>query len=227
MDLNTIFTTPIEQSSVLGLGMRLVIAIAVLIVGLVIAKLLQNLVKSTLEKIRQSKMLRNSPVSIYTKDEDSAASIENFAGELIFWLAMLLVFDAAANVAGIMWLTGLFDKLFAFVPRLISASIILVFGVLLAGLAESLIKNAIRPIDQRLGRMSGKLSGYLVMVLAVLIAVSELGIAQEYILILFIGLVITVSMAVGLATGLGGQYFVREVLDRWQKRWQDRAKQDS
>ncbi len=227
MDFNTIFTTPIEQSSVLGLGMRLVIAIAVLIVGLVIAKLLQNLVKNTLEKIRQSKMMRNSPVSIYTKDEDSAASIENFAGELIFWLAMLLVFDAAANVAGIMWLTGLFDKLFAFVPRLISASIILVFGVLLAGLAESLIKNAIRPIDQRLGRMSGKLSGYLVMVLAVLIAVSELGIAQEYILILFIGLVVTVSLAVGLAAGLGGQYFVREVLDRWQKRWQDRAKQDS
>lgn len=227
MDFNTIANMPIEQTSVLGFGMRLVIALAVLIVGFVFAKLIQSLVKKTLEKVRNSKLFRTSPVSMYAKDADSAASIENFVGEVIFWLVMILVFDAAANVASILWLTGLFDKLFAFLPGLLSASVILLFGVLAAGLAESLVKNAIRPMDQRLGRMSGKLAGYLVMVLAILIAVSELGIAQEYIMILFVGLVITAALAVGLAVGLGGQYFVKDGLDRWQKRWSDRVKNDS
>lgn len=227
MDFNTIANMPIEQTSVLGFGMRLIIALAVLIVGFVFAKLIQSLVKKTLEKVRNSKLFRTSPVSIYAKDADSAASIENFLGEVIFWLVMILVFDAAANVANIVWLTGLFDKLFAFLPGLLSASVILIFGVLAAGLAESLVKNAIRPMDQRLGRMGGKLAGYLVMVLAILIAVSELGIAEEYILILFIGLVITAALAVGLAVGLGGQYFVKDGLDRWQKRWADRVKNDS
>lgn len=202
------------------------IALAVLIVGFVLAKLVQSLVKHALEKVRNSKLFRTSPVAIYTKDDDSAASIENFVSEIIFWLVMLLGLDAAANVAGIAWLVGLFDKLFAFVPGLLSAGIILVFGVLVAGLAESLVKNAIRPMDQRMGRMGGKLAGYLVMTLAVLIAISELGIAREYIMALFMGLVLTVALAVGLAVGLGGQYFVRDGLDRWQKRWQDRVKKE-
>lgn len=218
---------PVNQLAIMGFGAKFLLALAVLVVGYVLVKLVQGLVKKGLEKIRLSTLFKQSPVAVYTKDPETAGSIENFLSEIIFWLLMLLVFDAASNVAGISWLITLFDRIISYLPNVISAGIIIVFGALIAGLAETLVKNAIKPIDARLGRLSGKVASYLTMVLAVLIAVSELGIAKEYILILFIGMIATLTLASGLAIGLGSQYFIRDVLDQWQQRWHDRPKTPS
>jgi hypothetical protein len=73
--------------------------------------------------------------------------------------------------------------------------LILFIGVLLAGLLESVVKGAIRSIDGRSARLFGKLSSYLVLVMAVMIALSELGIARDFILVLFTGFVASVDDA--------------------------------
>ncbi len=55
------------------------------------------------------------------------------------------------------------------------------------------------------------------MVLAVMVAFSELGIARDFILILFIGMVIAIALGIGLAVGLGGQHLVRQLLESWSE----------
>lgn len=222
-----ILGVPVNQTLIVGFVARFILALAVLVVGYVVIKLVQGGVKKGLEKIRHSKVFKQSPVAEYTKDAETVESFEHVLSEIVFWLLMLLVFDVAAGVAGITWLSTLFDRIISYLPSVLAASLIIIFGALLAGIVETLVKNAIKPIDARLSRLAGKVSSYLTMVLAVLIAISELGIAKEYILILFIGLIATLTLATGLAVGLGSQYFVKDVLDQWQKRWQDRSKPNS
>ena len=82
---------------------------------------------------------------------------------------------------------------------MISAILILVIGLLLAGLVESLVKGSIKTIDGKSARLLGKLASYLVVILAVMIAISELGIAQEFILVMFVGFVSFLALGLGLA----------------------------
>ena len=60
-----------------------------------------------------------------------------------------------------------------------------------------------------------KVSSYLVMTLSVMAAISELGIASEFIMILFIGMVSALALGVGLAVGLGGKDLVSRLLEKW------------
>ena len=62
------------------------------------------------------------------------------------------------------------------------------------------------------------------MVVTVLAAISELGIAQEFILIIFIGFVVMISLGFGLALGLGGKDLVSKILNDWYKKFKKDTK---
>ena len=109
------------------------------------------------------------------------------------------------------------EKILSFIPNVISAILILFFATLLAGLVESLVKGSIRNIDPKTGRALGKISSYLVITIGILIGISELGIASEFILILFVGFVSAMALGLGLALGLGGQDLVKKLLDSYYK----------
>jgi ABC-type nitrate/sulfonate/bicarbonate transport system permease component len=49
-------------------------------------------------------------------------------------------------------------------------------------------------------------------------AISELGIAQQFVMILFAGFVVAVSLAAGLAFGLGSKSTVERMMLEWYDR---------
>lgn len=219
-------TTSLQFSSVTlaSVGLRTVLALAIVLIGYGIAKLIQSAVVKGLETLRLSKMMERSPVGEYTKQPELATQIESIISSIIYWLLMLVVFNTAASAAGFTALEKLFSRILSYVPNLLVAVIILVLGTLLAGFFETVVKNSVRSFDPRAGRLMGKVTSYVIMALAVMIAISELGIAREYILVLFIGFVATLTIGVGLALGLGGQHLVKELLQGWYERFQPTSK---
>ena len=92
---------------------------------------------------------------------------------------------------------------------------VLFIGVLLAGLVEGLLKGTLKSVDAKSARALGKVGSYLVVTIAIMIAISELGIAKEFIFVLFVGFVAMLSLGFGLALGLGGKNLVGKLLERW------------
>ena len=80
---------------------------------------------------------------------------------------------------------------------------------------ESLIKGPVSQVDVRISRMLAKIASYLVVVVSALAAVNELGIAQSLINSLFIGVVATLTLGIGLSLGLGGKELVAKMLTDW------------
>lgn len=219
-------TSALQFSSITlaSVGLRTLLALAVVLIGYVVAKMIERAAVKALESLRGSKVLRNSPIGEYTKQPELAKQLEVVVSSIIYWLLMLVVFDTAASAAGFTALEKLFSRILSFVPDMIVAFVILVFGMLLAGFFETIVKNSVRSFDPRAGRLMGKVTSYVIMALAVMIAVSELGIAREYILVLFIGFVATLTIGIGLAVGLGGQHLVKDLLQNWYERFQPTAK---
>lgn len=219
-------TSALQFSSITlaSVGLRVLLALGIVLIGLAIAKLIEKTVLKTLESLRSSKMLMHSPLGEYTKQPELARQVESIISNIVYWLLMLVVFDTAATSAGFTALEKLFGTILSFVPATIVAFVILIFGTLLAGFFETVVKNSVRSFDPRAGRLMGKVTSYVVMALAVMIAVSELGIAREYILVLFIGFVSTLTIGIGLAVGLGGQHLVKDLLHGWYERFQPSSK---
>ena len=63
--------------------------------------------------------------------------------------------------------------------------------------------------------MLAKVASYLVVVVSAMAAINELGIAQSLINTLFIGVVATLSLGIGLAIGLGAKELVAKMLMDW------------
>jgi hypothetical protein len=196
---------------------RIVAALAILIVGSALANSVKNLVIRALDSLRISKLLKDTPIEHFITNSEVGKRIEQIAGSVIYWLFMLVIIQTSIAILGLTSLSSILERVLSFIPNIISAVIILFFGVLLSGLVESLVKGSIKSIDPKSGRALGKIASYLVMTIGVLIAISEIGIASEFILILFVGFVSALSLGFGLALGLGGKDLVKKLLDSYYK----------
>jgi len=194
---------------------RLVGALAVFFIGILLAKYLRQLLHKLLGAINLAGMVGQTPVQAALDNPEVGKKIEATIANLIYWLALLLVLHTTAAVLNISSITLLIEKILNYLPQVLSAVLILGFGVILAGLVESLVKGAVRSIGISQAIWLGKISSYLVICIAVLSSLSELGIAKDFITILFIGFISTLSLALGLALGLGGKDTIHKLLTRW------------
>ncbi len=196
---------------------RILAAAVVFFVGLFVARFLKKIAAKALKTVRVSSLIENTPVEHFLKNAD-LSTFDEVLGSVVYWIIMLLVLQTMVAILGLTPLTTLLDGVIGYLPDVFSAVLVLFIGVLLAGLVESLVKGAIRSLDTGSGRVIGKVASYVVMVVAVLAAITELGIAYEFILVLFIGFVSALSLGAGLALGLGGKDLVGKILEEWYKR---------
>lgn len=204
---------------------KLLTALLILLIGAGIAKLLRKLVIKFFEAIRVSKAVQNTPIEHFLKNAELTTKIEEIMGSIVYWLLMLVVIHTSVSVLGLTSLSFILERILGYLPHIISAVIILFVGILLSGLVESLVKGSIKSIDGKSSRLLGKVSSYLVLVLTVMVAVSELGIASEFIMILFMGFVGFLTLSLGLAFGLGGQHVVRKILEEWHTNFKSQVKE--
>jgi hypothetical protein len=194
---------------------RLVFASLVFLVGWLLGGMAKSLVRSALKAIKLDKLTKDSAVEKFLKRAEIRFKVEEIIGGIFRWIIIYIFLIASVNIIGLTTVSQFLTNLLSYLPRVISASIILALGILVAGLVESLVKSAIASVDPATGRLVGKVSSYAVVIFALLAAIGELGIAQSYINILLIGFVATLSIGLGLAFGLGAKDVVSEVLTHW------------
>jgi hypothetical protein len=197
---------------------RIVGALLVFFIGLLIARFVKHLIIKALEGMRISKMVEKTPLELFLANAEFGQRIEGIIGSIFYWLFLFVILHTSISILGLTPLSDVMNQILNYIPHVFSALLIFVFGVLIAGLVESVVKGSMRSIDLKSGRLFAKVASYIVVVVASLAAISELGIASDFIRILFFGVVFSFSLGAGLALGLGGQDLIRKILDQWYKR---------
>jgi len=103
----------------------------------------------------------------------------------------------------------------------VAALVLLVAGVL-GDLVERVVVTAARTADIRSAHFAGSVAKWAIWIFAVLVALSQLGIATAFSQTLFTGVVIAVSLALGLSFGLGGQEAAARFIERLRGEMTDR-----
>ncbi len=202
-------------TSVLIFLPRILGALLIFLIGITIARWVKTLIVKSLEKLRLSNELEKTPVHSFLKNAEVTMKIEVVLANTVYWVLILVVLQTSISLLGLTAVSSLLERVLLYIPRIISAVLILIFGVLLAGLAETLVKGVVKTIDMKSARILGTVTSYLVMIVAIMASISELGIAQQFITVLFTGAIAALSIAFGLAFGLGSKDTVGKIMDEW------------
>ena len=144
-----------------------------------------------------------------------------------FWGLFVIFATMGIDALAIPGATGATSMLLSFLPRLLSAVLILVVGWLAANfLGQAVLITAVNAgIVQ--ARLLARATRSIVILFTVATALVEIGIGRDMVLIAFGVLFGGLVLALALAFGLGGRHLAREILERGRRREREPAPQDS
>jgi hypothetical protein len=195
---------------------QLLLALGFLMAGFAIAKIVERGTDAALHRIGFDGWMREGGVTEALERAGTRLDPSSVIAKLIFWIVMLLVILLAANALGVAAVSVLFAELLAYIPRVIAAVIVLVIGVLLGEFVKNLVMASAGGLSTgpTLAR-SGKAA---VILLAAFMALEQLDIAQDIVLVFFIAVVGAAALAGGIAFGLGGRDVAAEISRDWYER---------
>ncbi len=194
-------------------------AIIVLILGLLLAKFLGRLTTKLIAVSRLDLLLEKTINMDRLKEKGVELKASIILGWAVKWFFIIVTFIAVADILGLHQLTNFFRMVAMYIPNVIIAILILLAGFILGdGLKNLVIKSVeVSSISKSIAEMLGKVSRIAVIVFAVMASLNQLGIASDLIRILFTGFVAMLTIAGGLAIGLGAKDHIREWLDKVRK----------
>ena len=110
-----------------------------------------------------------------------------------------------------------------YLPRVIAAILILLVSVIIGEVSRKIVSGAAANAHLSSSKLLGALTKWAIIIFAVLTALVQLNIAAALVQILFIGIVVALSLAFGLAFGLGGRDAAARILDKTMSNFSRRS----
>ncbi len=181
-------------------------AIIIFLVGWVIAVVLGRLVSQIIKTIKLDTALRGAGFDKVVDRAGFTLNSGNFLGALVKWFFIVVSLVASLQILGLTAVTDyLGDVVLGYLPRVIVAAFILLVSVVIAQAVEKIVVSSAKATNVSSASTLGALAKWAVWVFAGLFALSQLQILSQFIDSLFIGLIGAISLALGLAFGLGGR----------------------
>src|ERR671914_2227938 len=196
--------------AILGALPALMGAIIILIIGFIIAKVLQSMgfqgwmESGGIKQFFDRSQTNQTPLSIL--------------GKLIFWLVFFIAITMAVDTLGISAISDVLAQFIAYIPQIIAAILILVLATLLANFVAGIVRGATG------SNVAGSVAQYGIIVFAAFAALTQLGIAEELIAPTFLILLGSVALAAAIAFGWGGRNVAQQIVEEGYER-SDEAKQ--
>jgi hypothetical protein len=195
---------------------RLLLAILVLVVGWLVAKLVRFAIVRALHAINFNGVTEKAGIDRFLSQGGAEVDTIRVLGGLFYWLVILAALMIAFNSLDLAYVTDLLGRVVLFVPRVMVAVVILVFGAYFARFIGTAVATYLRNLGAREAGLMGRLALYAIMTFAIMIALDQLGLG-DIIRETFLVLVGAVALALALAFGLGGQRRAADLLERWSR----------
>ncbi len=201
---------------------NLVVAIIIFIVGWLVGVGLGRVVKQVVDALRVDHALRSTGIERVLARAGFQLSSGKFLGLLVEWFFIIVFLVASLDVLHLTTV-NLFisDVVLGYLPQVIVAVLILFVAAVVAEAAERIVVGSARAASLHAAGFIGKVTRYAIWIFALLAALAQLNVATAFVQTLFTGVVIAISLAVGLAFGLGGQASAARYLDRLQSQIKD------
>jgi hypothetical protein len=197
---------------------QLIGAIIILIVGYVVAKILQAVVGRVLGAIGFDRWMERGGIKQFFDRADTTETPTSVLGKLVFWFVFIIAIVMATDALGIRQVSAVLSQLIAYIPNVIAAVLIIILAALLANFVAGLIRG-VTGVD-----ILATAARVVIIVYAVFAALTQLQIAVQLTAPTFLILLGAVALAAAIAFGFGAQGVARDIVEKAYER-RDEARQ--
>ncbi len=194
---------------------RLGVALAVLVVGWLLAKAFRFSVVKALRALNFHVLTERAGIDAFLKEGGTDKDTAEWVGIIGYALVLLASLIVAFNSLGLTQVTDLLGRVLLFVPRVLVALLVVVFGAYFSRFVANAVQRHFRAAGISDAEVLGRIVRYAVMTFVLLLAIDHLdiggGLIQQTFLILLAGVV----FALALAFGLGARDRAAELIERW------------
>jgi flagellar biosynthesis protein FliQ len=194
---------------------RLALAIVVLFVGWLLAKAFRFSVVKALRALNFPVLTERAGIDSFLQQGGTERDTTEVFGLIAYVLVILASLIVGFNSLGLTQVTDLLGKTLLFVPRVLVALLVVVFGSYFARFVGNAVQSYFRSADVSDAPLIGRVVQYAITAFVVLLAFDHLdvggGLIQQTFLILLAGVV----LALALAFGFAGRERAGELLERW------------
>ena len=201
---------PLENalSTFLSYLPQLVGALIILIIGYIVAKVLQALVGRVLRGVGFDNWMERGGIKQFFDRAQTNHTPATILGLLVFWFVFIIALTMATDALGIPQVSAVLGQLIAYIPSIIAAILILILAALLANFLSGIVRGATG------SDLLASIARYAIIVYAVFAAITQLGIAVELTAPTFLILLGAVALAAAIAFGIGGADVARDILQK-------------
>jgi hypothetical protein len=192
-------------------------AVAILIVGWLVAKLLHFVVVRGLKGMQFHALMESAGVDDFLKKGGVRKSTVDVLGVMVYWLVVLMTLLTTFNMLGLTALSTLFHRVAEFVPSVIVATLTLTIGLYFARFVANAVTAYTRNVGMVDADLVGRLTRWAITAFVVVLAIRQFNIPdrvfESMLLMMFGGAV----LALALAFGFGGQKWAADKIDKMEK----------
>ena len=192
-------------------------ALIILIVGWVVAKIIRWIVDGVLKAVHFDTLADKAGISEILKKGNSKMTARKVISGLVYWLVMIMVLVMVFNALGLPKASDVLANLFAYIPKVIAALLVLVVAMFLANFVSGIIRVAAGNAKLPKPDLLAGISRWAIILFAVTISLAQLGIAPLLVTTTFNIIFGGIVLALALAFGLGGKDAAARYLDELKK----------
>lgn len=217
------FTETLESLKEFWLGLsvrfpQLVIAVLLLLVGWFVARLIRRGTIRLLRLLRVDVLAEKAGVEDFLLQGGVRYTAVTLLAELLYWLVLITVILAALHTIGLQNASELFNKIISYVPSVLVAALILMFGAFVAKLARAITFTYLSNVGISGADIVGHIAQWAMLLFAASVALEQLSIGTQILVTAFQIAFGALCLALAIAFGLGGREWAASLLEKMRKR---------
>ena len=194
---------------------NVVVAIIIFALGWLIGAALERVIAQVIRSIKIDHALKSAGFDAVLARAGFKLDSGMFLGMLVKWFIIVAFLVAALDVLGLSQVNVFLSAVvLSYLPQVIVAVLIILVAAVIAEAVEDLVTGAAKAAHVRSAHLAGKVARWAIWIFAVLAALNQLQVATAFVQTLFTGIVVAISLALGLAFGLGGQDAAARFLEK-------------
>ena len=191
---------------------NLIGAMVLVLLGFVVAKLLDTLLSKVLAKIGLDRLMAGTGLTKMIGRVGIQVSVSTLIGKIVYWFILLVFLVSAAELLGLERVSATLDVLALYVPKVFGAALVLLAGVLLAQLLNGVVRGAAEGVALEYANGLGRIAQGLIIIIRLSVAIGQLEVKTDLLNNVIAIVLISVGAAVALALGLGSRDIAGQIL---------------
>lgn len=156
-------------------------ALFLLLLGWMIGKLFARVIRKVFEKAGADKLAdRLNQIELFSKSPVKLKP-SAFLGKFVYYLIFFVFFMAATDVLGIQAVSDMISAIFSYLPKLISALLVFIIGVVIADFLKNIVQTACVSLNIPAASLISNFVFYFLFINVAMITLSQAGIATDFI----------------------------------------------